>query len=174
MQPPHAPHTTLTPKDHEWGHTTHGAYACAHCEELSEETYAAFSKIDHELHRIFYEEGAPHKYHVCCQNYVLHRLFRGRPAERDKALRAVAETMYTFNASPTHAVQWIFAHAERYTLMRHYDYTITMLTDRIEALEARLSVLDSDVAFLKEVDHVRHVDVLHASKRRMYEADKKI
>jgi hypothetical protein len=178
MLPADAAHPhTLTPKDREWSHTTHGAYACKYCADVSEESREIRDKIDDELHRIFYAEAPPHKYQVCCHEYVIHRVFDdGRVGvSRHRGLRAVAENMYTFNASPTHTAQWLCNQAERYVLMRHYDDAIESLTARVATLEARLAALDSDVSFLKEVDHVRHIDVLHASKKRMYEAaDKKI
>lgn len=161
----------------EWFESySHGA-GCIDCASMTDKTRARFAKIENALYEMFYRNGAPHKAHVCCSNYVTHKLRVHLGTENtEKISSAIRESMSKFGLSQIASV-YLYHEASRYVILRRFD-AYADETDqrlaRLEALEARVAALESEVEFLRGLDNARHVDMLHASKKRMYEADKKI
>lgn len=156
---------------------SHGA-GCFDCASMSDKSRERFAEIENALYDMFYRDAAPHKSHVCCANYVARRISLRLGANLDKYSIPIRESMSNFGLSQVIST-YLYHEASRYVMMRRLDAqaeaTDARLT-RLEALEARVAALESEVEFLRGLDNARHVDMLHASKKRMYEAtaDKKI
>lgn len=173
------PHTRETRDPAEWFEShSHGA-GCLDCSDMIAKNRERFVEIENALYDVFYRDAAPHKAHVCCANYVARKLSLRLGAENlEKHSHAIRESMSTFGLSQI-ASAYLYHEASRYVMMRRFDARSEATDERLqrlEALEARVAALESEVEFLRGLDNARHVDMLHASKKRMYEeaADKKI
>lgn len=153
----------------------HGA-SCASCRTNDATKRSRVTQLENALYDIFYREAAPHKAHVCCPNYVLRELIERTGVKLGEIMDALRDTMG--DHAPLTSVH-VYHEASRYVLLRRLDAHVDAIEERLERLErleARVTALEAEVEFLRGLDNARHVDMLHASKKRMYEeaADKKI
>lgn len=175
MQPQQQPLAEARYHQEWFASYSHGAN-CVNCRtHIDPKKISRVSRIENALYDMFYREAAPHKAHVCCPDYVMRELQEKIGDDFEKCTNALRDTMCISPLTSVH----LYHEASRYVILRRYDAHVDAIEERLERLErleARVTALEAEVEFLRGLDNARHVDMLHASKKRMYgeAADKKI